>query len=83
MDRQRAADALHRPARDRYRIALDDEVELPRNPAQQRVPHRPADHVHARLPGHGGEHDLGPRGGTQLVHNANVPLTLAANLQGP
>ena len=36
-----------------------------------------------RLPSQGGEHDLGPGGRTQVVHGANVPLTPAANLQGP
>ena len=83
VDGQRAADALRRPARDRHRVTLDDEVEFARGAAQQRVAHGPADDVHAGLPGQGGEHGLGPRGRTQLVHGANVPLTRAANLQGP
>ena len=70
MDGQRAADALRRAARDRDGVALDDEVELARDAAQQRVAHRAADHVHARLARHGGEHDLGSRGRAQRVHAA-------------
>ena len=54
--------------RDRERVALDDQVELARHLAEQRVAHRAADHVHARLARHGGEHDVGSRGRAQRVH---------------
>ena len=51
-------------ARDGQRVALDDQVELARDAAQQRVADGAADHVHARLARDRGEHDRrrpGPR----------------------
>ncbi len=68
MDGQRAADALRGPRRDGQRVALDDEVELARHLAAQGVAHRAADHVHARLPRDGGEHDVGSGRRAQGIH---------------
>ena len=49
-------------------VALDDQVELARDLPAQRVAHRAADHVHARLARDGGEHDVGSRCRAQGVH---------------
>ena len=56
VDGHLAPEALGRAAGDGLGGALDDEVELGGHPPQERVAHGAADHVHARLAGHRGEH---------------------------
>ncbi len=68
VDGQRAAAALRRTPRDGQRVALDDQVELARDLAAQRVADGAADDVHARFPRDGGEHDVGARCRAERVH---------------
>ena len=81
VDGQRAADALRRAARDRHRVALDDQVQLARDLAQQGVADRAADDVHAGLARDRGQHQLGSGRRPQRVHAPHIPLTPAATLQ--
>ena len=74
VDGQRAADPLRRPARDRHRVTLHHQVQFARLAAQQRVAHRAADDVHARLLRDGGEHDLGAGGRGQEVHSLHCSI---------
>ena len=70
---QLAAEPLGRAARDRDRVALDDHVELARDPPEQRVAHRAADDVHAGLPRERVQRRLRARGAGHQLQKVHDP----------
>ena len=70
---QLAPEPLGRAARDRDRVALDDDVELARDPPEQRVAHRAADDVHAGLPRERVQRRLRARGAGHQLQKVHDP----------
>jgi hypothetical protein len=70
---QLAPEPLGRVARDRDRVALDDHVELARDPPEHRVAHRAADDVHAGLPRERVQHRLRARGAGHQLQKVHDP----------